>query len=94
MLAEVADAAPSADEQIDRHRAREVLETVLLDLPMDLRTVFVLCELEELTVPTLAALLDIPVGTAASRLRRARESFHAAVRRHQVQSLRTRRMMR
>ena len=37
-------------------------------MPMDLRAVFVLYELEELTVPEIASLLDLPSGTAASRL--------------------------
>ncbi len=47
----------------------------------ELRVVFVLFELEELAAPEIAALVGIPTGTVASRLRRARESFHATVRR-------------
>jgi RNA polymerase sigma-70 factor (ECF subfamily) len=47
---------------------------------MDLRTVFILFEIEGLSAPSIASMLDIPVGTAASRLRRARDIFreHAA----------------
>ena len=41
----------------------------------DLRVVFVLHELEELSARQVAELLDIPAGTAGSRLRRAREEF-------------------
>jgi len=37
--------------------------------------VLTLYEIEELTVPEIAVALDIPEGTAASRLRRAREEF-------------------
>ena len=37
--------------------------------------VLVLAELEEQTVPAIAELEGIPVGTAASRLRRARAMF-------------------
>jgi RNA polymerase sigma-70 factor (ECF subfamily) len=84
--------AAGPDELVDQARARQLLESVLLDLPMDLRTVFVLFELEELTAPTIAALLEVPLGTVASRLRRARDSFHAAVRRHQAHALGPRRM--
>ena len=40
---------------------------------------FVLFELEGLTSIEIAELLAIPVGTAASRLRRAREEFQLAV---------------
>jgi RNA polymerase sigma-70 factor (ECF subfamily) len=41
----------------------------------DLRTAFVLYELEHLELREIAALEHIPQGTAASRLRRAREEF-------------------
>jgi RNA polymerase sigma-70 factor (ECF subfamily) len=43
--------------------------------------VFMLAELEELSAPEIADLLDIPVGTVSSRLRAAREAFRGAVRR-------------
>jgi RNA polymerase sigma-70 factor (ECF subfamily) len=49
-------------------------------LPMDLRAVFVLFELEELTMMEIATMSDIPPGTVASRLRRARQAFQEAVR--------------
>jgi RNA polymerase sigma-70 factor (ECF subfamily) len=73
--------SPSADEMVDRRRARETLARVLEEIPEDLRLVFVLFEIEELGTPEIAEMLAIPVGTAASRLRRARESFQAIVRR-------------
>ena len=47
-------------------------------LSLEQRAVFVLYELEELSVPDIAELLGVPVGTAASRLRRARAAFSAA----------------
>jgi RNA polymerase sigma-70 factor (ECF subfamily) len=47
-------------------------------MPLEARSVFVLFELEELTVPEIAAMLDLPIGTVASRLRRGRELFRAA----------------
>lgn len=72
------DGAESAEELVDRNKARELLDRVLDTMSLDVRTVFVLFELEELTVPSIAELLDVPVGTVASRLRRGRELFHAA----------------
>ncbi len=75
------DAAPGADELIDRARLRAELETILDGMPIELRAVLVLFELEQLTMAEIAALLDVPAGTVASRLRRAREHFQAAVRR-------------
>jgi len=68
---------PSPADHLDERRARELLDTVLDRMSLDLRTVLVLVELEELEVREVAALLGIPQGTAASRLRRAREEFSA-----------------
>jgi RNA polymerase sigma-70 factor (ECF subfamily) len=78
-VAEAIDPAPHPDERIDRERARAMLDAVLDALPMELRVVFVLFELEEMATPQIATLLSIPPGTAASRLRRAREAFQATV---------------
>jgi RNA polymerase sigma-70 factor (ECF subfamily) len=39
----------------------------------------VLYEIEEFTSPEIAALLNIPLGSVASRLRRAREQFRIFV---------------
>lgn len=77
----LANDMPGTDELLDERRAHEALRRVLDDMPLDLRLVFVLFELEELTAPEIAAMLGIPVGTVASRLRRAREVFQAIVRR-------------
>jgi RNA polymerase sigma-70 factor (ECF subfamily) len=72
---------PGPDELSDQKRARDLLDAVLERMEPDLRTVFVLYEMEELTVPEIAKIVEIPEGTAASRLRRARESFSDLVRR-------------
>ncbi|MGA7121552.1 MAG: sigma-70 family RNA polymerase sigma factor, partial [Polyangiaceae bacterium] len=66
---------PSPEELADERCARAVLRTVIDAIPNDLRVVFVLFEIEELTIAQIAAMVGIPIGTAASRLRRARESF-------------------
>jgi RNA polymerase sigma-70 factor (ECF subfamily) len=80
--AERLDPAPPPDEELDRARARAELEVILDGMPLELRAVFVLFELEQVTMAEIAALLDLPPGTVASRLRRAREHFQAAVRRN------------
>jgi RNA polymerase sigma-70 factor, ECF subfamily len=56
-------------------RQRRMLERILDRLEPELRTIFVLFELEELTMAEIAGALEIPPGTVASRLRRAREQF-------------------
>jgi RNA polymerase sigma-70 factor (ECF subfamily) len=68
------------DQLIDRNRARQVLDQVLLQMDTELRTVFMLYEIEEMTMAEIANVLGIPPGTVASRLRRARESFQGHVR--------------
>lgn len=78
---EPVDLAPRPDEALDEERARASLDRVLAELPDDLRAVFVLYELEELTSREIAEALEIPPGSAASRLRRAREAFQRAIER-------------
>ncbi|MBV9949452.1 MAG: sigma-70 family RNA polymerase sigma factor, partial [Myxococcales bacterium] len=73
-------AASPADELTDQKRAREVLDGLLEQMELDTRTPFVLFEIDGFTIPEIARVLGIPMGTAASRLRRAREQFQALVR--------------
>ncbi len=73
--------APSPEELVDERQAHAVLEQVLAAIPLDLRLVFILFEIEELGLAEIADLVGIPMGTVASRLRRARESFQSIVRR-------------
>jgi RNA polymerase sigma-70 factor (ECF subfamily) len=80
-LERLPDEAPSPEERLDQRRARELLDWVLDRLPLELRAVLVLHELEGLEVREIAALHEIPLGTASSRLRRAREEFSTVARR-------------
>jgi len=73
------DHAPSPDELLEQRQARALLDEILETMPFELRVVFVLFEIEELTTSEIASLLEIPGGTVASRLRRAREAFEAHV---------------
>lgn len=70
---------PNAEQLIERRQQRELLDSLLDEMPEELRLVFVLYELEELSTPQIAELCQIPIGTAASRLRRAREDFEQRV---------------
>lgn len=82
-LEEPIDPSPSAEVMVDERKARAMLDSILRSMPDDLRAVFVLCELEEVIAPEAAEMLEIPAGTVASRLRRAREHFQAAASRLQ-----------
>ena len=74
-LARHPDDRPWADEILARRQRVASLDRIVRTLADELRTVFLLCEIEELTVAEVAALQRIPIGTAASRLRRARKEL-------------------
>jgi RNA polymerase sigma-70 factor, ECF subfamily len=74
-----ASAHTGPDVLVEQKRARELLDEVLQAMTVDARTVFILYELEALSAPEIAALIEVPLGTVASRLRRARELFRTLV---------------
>lgn len=69
----------SPEAALDQKQTRALLDSVLDELDDDLRTAFVLYELEGYSGPEVAELCEIPLGTATSRLRRAREAFSESV---------------
>lgn len=73
--------ARGADELLDLRRAAELLDRALAGLDEQDRAIYIMAELEQLSRSEVAEALAIPKGTVASRLRRAREAFEAAVRR-------------
>ncbi len=75
LLASHPDERPGPDEDMEARLRRVQLDRILDMMPMDLRAVFVLSELEELTMAQIAELMSTPPGTVASRLRRARAAF-------------------
>jgi len=70
------------EDKLDDVKARALVYRLLAGLDEDLRVVFVMFELEELTMHEIADLLSIPIGTVASRLRRARDEFRVRLERH------------
>ena len=83
---EAVDPAPRADDLMAQQQARALLDEVLEEMPFELRTVFVLFELEELSAPEISDLTGLAVGTVASRLRRARDEFQKAAKRVRAQA--------
>jgi RNA polymerase sigma-70 factor (ECF subfamily) len=78
-LSDAPSQLPLSDALLDQKRMRELSDSMLEAMNLELRTAFVLFELEGFSVPEIAELLEIPTGTAASRLRRAREIFQKTV---------------
>ncbi len=79
VLERTTDEAYDPEQALADKQAKQLLEQVLSSMPDDLRNVFVLHELESLTTTTIAEVLEIPSGTVASRLRRARAEFKLSV---------------
>ena len=65
---------------MSRAQAAATVVAILQTLDEDKRIVFALVELEQLTVPEVARMLDLNLNTAYSRLRLARAAFELAVR--------------
>jgi RNA polymerase sigma-70 factor, ECF subfamily len=77
----LSDIAPTPEESLEQRRALALLHVALQSLPLELRTVLVLFELEGLEVSKIAEIEGLPLGTASSRLRRARDEFAAIAKR-------------
>lgn len=69
------DTGPNAEDLVEQRRAREALDAVLDTMTVEMRAVFTLYEIEELTLAEIAELLGVPLSTVSSRLRRARDHF-------------------
>jgi len=75
---------PSPLDMAERSAELELLESVLAELDETKREVFVMVEVLEMTVPEVVQALEIPLNTAYSRLRLARQSFEEALARHEA----------
>jgi RNA polymerase sigma-70 factor (ECF subfamily) len=79
-LADLRDpAAGDPEDLLVRKQQIALVDRVLASMPIELSTVLVLCDVEHLTMAEAAEALELPAGTVASRLRRARECFRLAV---------------
>jgi RNA polymerase sigma-70 factor (ECF subfamily) len=71
----------SARDAGDTRADIQLCDLALSKVNPELAEVFVLYEIEGLSSREIAALLEIPMGSVASRLRRAREQFREVVER-------------
>ena len=76
----IADSSPHDDAA--RRQAAQTLETILSALDESKSEVFVLAEIEQMTVPEISEALSLNLNTTYSRLRVARSEFEKAVARH------------
>lgn len=73
------DKAESPTDATMRAEVRRILERRIDELPVAFRTVFVMREVEDMTVEETAACLAIPAATVRSRLFRARALLREAL---------------
>ncbi len=79
LVDEPATSEPGPHEIAQDRQAAAFVEKFLLGLPEKKRELFVLAELEEMSVPEVAEALSIPLNTAYTRLRRIRADFRRAL---------------
>ena len=77
--ASVADWRPSPSQRASAGQELRVLLTALQRLPIDNQVVLELHYWESMTTDEIAAALELPPGTARSRLRRGRQLLEAAL---------------
>jgi RNA polymerase sigma-70 factor (ECF subfamily) len=61
------------ENQVLREEERQSVRRAVEELPVELREVVVLRELEDLSYKEIAAIAEVPIGTVMSRLARARK---------------------
>jgi RNA polymerase sigma-70 factor, ECF subfamily len=75
----IADRAPNPARISELQESVQLLHDILGDMDEQKRTVYVLSELEQLSVPEIAGVLGANLNTVYSRLRAARRQFDAAL---------------
>ncbi len=85
---------PSPLDMAERNADLELLESVLAELDEPKREIFIMVEVLEMTVPEVVEALEIPLNTAYSRLRLARQSFEDALAGHEARDKEERRSCR
>ncbi len=81
LSADVADSAPSPSELALATERRRLADSALDELPDEQRAVFILHAIDDVPMPDVAIHLQIPLNTAYSRYRLAKEMFTKTVRR-------------
>ena len=61
------------DKLIDNSTLGDEVSSAVNSLPLDYRTVIILCDVEGFSYEEISQILDVPIGTVRSRLNRARK---------------------
>ena len=71
-------------ESVEKAEAVRTLYAILDQMDDERREIFVMAELEQMTMPDIAETLSVNVNTAYARLRSARQMFEDALERHRA----------
>ena len=80
-VVEVGDTGPGPDDALQTKQARALVLAALARIPLPRRAVLVMHDIDDVPVSEVAVVLEIPVFTVYSRLRKARRELEAAMRR-------------
>lgn len=69
----------SADEQLSARDAHRLVIEALQAIHVERRAIFVMHDMDEMPMKDISEALGVPVNTAYSRLRLARNEFKSAV---------------
>jgi RNA polymerase sigma-70 factor, ECF subfamily len=81
-------ASASPEQDLAAAESRRRLDSLLDELDLEKRAVFVMFEIDEMPCEEIAQILGVPVGTVYSRLHGARRSFQKALARMQARDTR------
>lgn len=84
LSASAADLSPTPSRILAERQEQRILLEALRRLPLPFQVALELYYWEKATAPELAVVLDVPIGTVRSRLRRAKELLRREV--HRVES--------
>jgi len=68
----IQDAAPSADDRIQRRETQEMVQKAIQKLSPELREAVILRDLQDMDYKDIASALKVPEGTVKSRINRGR----------------------
>ncbi|MBP6795569.1 MAG: sigma-70 family RNA polymerase sigma factor [Saprospiraceae bacterium] len=71
-------------EELFNHMMGDEVTNAINSLPIDFRTVVLLCDVEGFTYEEIAKILDVPIGTVRSRLFRARNELKEKLHKYAV----------
>lgn len=72
-LAQIADAGPSVEEEVEQKQERERVRECVRKLPEKYRIVILMFYMEDMSIAEIASALKIPEGTVKSRMNMAKK---------------------